>query len=96
MTLSLTEANVAKLRGLLLKWPRSRPYALESEVRELVGKLCMLAKWCSWVSFSFAAGSTRVSCGRWGLTVDDERGIRTIGEPFVFAATYFFPATRVS
>ena len=27
------------MRGLLLKWPQSRRYALESEVRELVGKL---------------------------------------------------------
>ena len=39
MTISLTKAKVAKLRRLLLKWPRSRRYALESEVRELVGNL---------------------------------------------------------
>ena len=39
MTISLTKAKVAKLRGLLLKWPRSCRFALESEVRELVGKL---------------------------------------------------------
>ena len=39
MTISLTKTKVAKFRGLLLKWPRSRRYALESEVRELVGKL---------------------------------------------------------
>ena len=39
MSVSLTKAKVAKLRGLLLKWPRSRRYALESEVRELVGNL---------------------------------------------------------
>ena len=38
MTTSLTKAKVAKLRGLLLKWPRGRRYALESEVRELIGK----------------------------------------------------------
>ena len=39
MSISLTKTKVAKLRGLLLKWPRSRRHALESEVRELVGKL---------------------------------------------------------
>ena len=38
MTKSLTKAKVTKLRGLLLKWTRSRRYALEPEVRELVGK----------------------------------------------------------
>ena len=38
MTTSLTKAKVAKLRGLLLKWPRGRRYALESEVQELIGK----------------------------------------------------------
>ena len=44
MTISLTKAKVAKLRRLLLKWPRSRRYALESEVRELVGKLLYASK----------------------------------------------------
>ena len=39
MNISLTKAKVAKLRGLLFKWPRGRPYALESELRELVGNL---------------------------------------------------------
>ena len=39
IAISLTKAKVAKLRGFLLKWPRSRRCALESEVRELVGKL---------------------------------------------------------
>ena len=39
MTISLTKTKVAKFRGLLLKWPRSRRYALESEVQELVGDL---------------------------------------------------------
>ena len=39
MTISLTEAKVATLRGHILKWPRCRRYALESEVRELVGTL---------------------------------------------------------
>ena len=38
MTISITKVKVAKLRGLL-EWPRSRRYALESEVRELIGKL---------------------------------------------------------
>ena len=39
MAIALTKAKAAKLRGLLLTWPRSRRYALESEVRELVGNL---------------------------------------------------------
>ena len=39
MTIWFTEDEVTKLRGLLLMWPRSRRYELESEVRELVGML---------------------------------------------------------
>ena len=39
MTISLTKGKVARLRGFLLKWPRSRRYALESEVRDLLGTL---------------------------------------------------------
>ena len=39
MTTSFTKAKVAKLREVLLKWARSRRYALESELRKLVRKL---------------------------------------------------------
>ena len=39
MAVSLTDARVAKLRSLLLTWPQNRRYALEAEVRELVGTL---------------------------------------------------------
>ena len=39
MTMSPTKATVAELTGLLLKRPRSRRYALASEVHELIGKI---------------------------------------------------------
>ena len=122
MTISLTKAKVAKLTGILLKWPRSRRYALESEVRELLGKLLYASevvrpgkffvrrmlnqlglppvkRWREKLGGSSprskgrtASPRPRVSCGRWVLAVDDERGIRTIGVPFVVAAPYVFPA----